>query len=335
MEKVKENDKRSTRFELGQALRNQSNNSHQAPSPPSPPSQPCEPRSNVLAEGSPRKKPRGKIIRGSPKAFTLAKISELGHNASSEPHVWDESPWSTYRVSYECDLAGPEYVCVRRSGSRAVRAIHQYPSEVADKILQILRDTRHENVVSALGCFRTPQALYTLGIFYPLTLGHVVACKAFPDQQQLAAIMTQVLNGFSYLIDHDLQHNSLDCSAILMNMEGEIQIARLDHFSARPPGKVQPKELFSIASVMMELMQKYVKGGGAVGVDNIERWPTDSAAVDFLSATTSASSMEGLKKHRLLTETNWSRHDLVGLAYFALISARTFYSYKPWSDGYE
>ncbi|KAL4935058.1 hypothetical protein BDV06DRAFT_217706 [Aspergillus oleicola] len=145
MEKVKDNDKRSTRFELGQALRSQSNSSHQAPSPPSlllPP--PCEPRSNGLAKGSPRKKPRGKIIRGSPKAFALAKITKLGHNASSELHVWNESPWSTFKVSYECDLAGPAYVCVRCSGSRAVRAIYQ--------------------------------------IFYPLTLGHVIACKAFPDQ---------------------------------------------------------------------------------------------------------------------------------------------------------
>lgn len=29
--------------------------------------------------------------------------------------------------------------------------------------------------------------------FYPLTLEHIVACKAFPDQQQLAVIMSQFI----------------------------------------------------------------------------------------------------------------------------------------------
>lgn len=38
----------------------------------------------------------------------------------------------------------------------------------------------------------------------------------------------------------------------------------------------------------MELMQKYIKDDGAVGVDNLHRWPSDCDAVTFLSNTTSA-----------------------------------------------
>ncbi len=45
---------------------------------------------------------------------------------------------------------------------------------------------------------------------------------------------------------------------------------------------------------MMELMQKHVKEDGAVGIENLDRWPSDSAAVEFLSATTSASSAKEL-----------------------------------------
>lgn len=48
--------------------------------------------------------------------------------------------------------------------------------------------------------------------------------------------------------------------------------------------------------VMMELMQKYAKDKGAVGIDNPDRWGTCPAALDFLSATVSASSFEELKK---------------------------------------
>jgi hypothetical protein len=46
---------------------------------------------------------------------------------------------------------------------------------------------------------------------------------------------------------------------------------------------------------MMELMQKYVKDDGAVGIDNLDRWRNRPAAIEFLSATTSAGSFEELK----------------------------------------
>lgn len=42
----------------------------------------------------------------------------------------------------------------------------------------------------------------------------------------------------------------------------------------------------------MELLQKYVKSDGKVGIDNLDRWPSDSLAVGFLSTTTSADSLE-------------------------------------------
>lgn len=48
------------------------------------------------------------------------------------------------------------------------------------------------------------------------------------------------------------------------------------------------------------MMQKYVKDDGAAGVENLDRWPSDSNAVDFLSRTTSASSVaESLKVRKI------------------------------------
>ena len=46
----------------------------------------------------------------------------------------------------------------------------------------------------------------------------------------------------------------------------------------------------------MELMQKYVKEDGAIGIENLDRWFHDSAAVDFLLLTTSATSAKELMK---------------------------------------
>lgn len=124
--------------------------------------------------------------------MALSKISEPGNSADSDLVIRDKPPWDTFKKYYECDLAGTVAVCVRRSGRHAASAIRQYPSKDADRILGILRSIRHRNVVSVWECFRTSDALYTLSKFHPLTLDHVVACKAFPDQRQLAAIMSQV-----------------------------------------------------------------------------------------------------------------------------------------------
>lgn len=136
--------------------------------------------------------PSGKVIRGSPRALALPKANGSGNSSGSDLIIREEAPWDTFKKYYDCDLAGTVAVCVRRSGRRAVRAIRQYSRKDADRILGILPDTRHKNVISVIECFRTSDALYTLSKYHPLTLDHVVACKAFPGQQQLAAIMSQV-----------------------------------------------------------------------------------------------------------------------------------------------
>ena len=46
----------------------------------------------------------------------------------------------------------------------------------------------------------------------------------------------------------------------------------------------------------MELMQKCTKDDEAIGVEDLDRWPFDSDDVGFLSATTSASSVNELMK---------------------------------------
>ncbi|KAJ5974840.1 hypothetical protein N7481_008547 [Penicillium waksmanii] len=229
--------------------------------------------------------------------------------------VRDESPWGTFRKYYDCDLAGP----------------------VA--ILRILRSMRHENLASIRECFRTPELLYTLGDFGPLVLDHIVVFKAFPDEQELAAIMSQFIDGLLYLVANNFHHTSLNCSSVIVNLNGQVKIARIDCCVIRQQGTIQASDLAPVSRIMMELMQKYVKEDGAIGIDNLDRWRSCPAAIEFLCATNSASSFEELKElcfprtfsitQRLLTEIPCRPGNLIGLAWFALISARTFYSYTP------
>lgn len=124
----------------------------------------------------------------------------------------------------------------------------------------------------------------------------------------------QFLEGLAHLVAQGFRHTSLDCSSILMNLSGEVKIgkpnartplqkccltertARVDCCIPRQTSRVQASDLAPVSRIMMELMQKYAKDDGAVGIDDLERWSACPVAIEFLSAITSASSFEELKK---------------------------------------
>jgi hypothetical protein len=55
---------------------------------------------------------------------------------------------------------------------------------------------------------------------------------------------------------------------------------------------------------MMYLMKKCAGKDGVLGVDNVERWPLDSAAVDFLTLISSSTSLCSLTQ--VCNPTVWS-----------------------------
>jgi hypothetical protein len=59
-----------------------------------------------------------------------------------------------------------------------------------------------------------------------------------------------------------------------------------------------PSDVRAVGFVAMELMQKYAKDDGTIGVENLDRWPGNSEPVRFLSMTTSAKSVEELQQVR-------------------------------------
>jgi hypothetical protein len=58
----------------------------------------------------------------------------------------------------------------------------------------------------------------------------------------------------------------------------------------------QTQCLAALTTITMLLMQKYVKDGDIVGIVDVQRWPGDSDAVEFLLSTTSVVAVEHLKK---------------------------------------
>lgn len=57
----------------------------------------------------------------------------------------------------------------------------------------------------------------------------------------------------------------------------------------------QPRSIDAVASIATLLMQKYTKSNGAKGIDNVDRWSTDSLAFQFLLRTDTAESVDELR----------------------------------------
>lgn len=192
---AKLDDKRVTRIQAAQiALLHQSQAggskaSSFGSSPQHPPPKPVPTKRNALFPASERS---GKAIRPISPNSQCQDIMKWEEGVDTSLPVQDGSPWDNFRNYYECDLAGPVAVSVRMSGDYAVRAIRQYPNKDSSKVLQVLRSLRHRNVASIMEIYHSSNSIYTLGDFDPLVLDHIVACKAFPNVQELAAIMSQV-----------------------------------------------------------------------------------------------------------------------------------------------
>lgn len=119
------------------------------------------------------------------------------------------------------------------------------------------------------------------------------------------------------MITNNLEHKALTNSNILVGHDGLLKIGTsppwlisgrhllivslggVEHCCLRNSSSYQ-REMNALAVIMMELMEKDTKESGLVGVNDLERWPSDSEAVEFLSATTSSDSINQLKKVRHL-----------------------------------
>jgi hypothetical protein len=66
--------------------------------------------------------------------------------------------------------------------------------------------------------------MYALLDNLPLTLEHLIAYDKYLSKIQLALILTQVLEGLSYLVTEGFKHWSLKSLSILLGFDGAIKI---------------------------------------------------------------------------------------------------------------
>ncbi|QVM13385.1 hypothetical protein D8B26_007995 [Coccidioides posadasii str. Silveira] len=161
-----------------------------------------------------------------------------------------------------------------------------------------------------------------------------------PNERELASIISQVLKGLSGLAAAGLELESLTCSNVLIGLDGVVKIAGLESCMELTRGQPQSRSIRALANIMMELMQKYDKDGLRLGAERRDldcqlgdcRRPSPKPYIvsgqSLTVASSSAGSIKSLEQHPLIMKQRQSPGELVGLARLALISTRTFYSYK-------
>ena len=128
----------------------------------------------------------------------------------------------------------------------------------------------------------------------------------------LDANIYQVVDALEFLEQNKLRHNQLTGSNILLHPNGRVKLSngsfisclnrRLTRSSVGQEDCVESssqKDIRDLGRVMMELIQGYAKESDNVGLDNPQGW--DIEVIDFLSATTSASSASELQKVHCLS----------------------------------
>jgi hypothetical protein len=126
-----------------------------------------------------------------------------------------------------------------------------------------------------------------------------------------------------YLAASGLSHQALVCSNILLGLDGIIKLGKSSfcRSGSSSPVVAGPEHcvdclthqseatcIAAIPSITMQLMQKYDKADGTIGVNDLQRWPMESAAVDFLGASGVAVSMEVLRE---VSHSTWARNLLM------------------------
>ncbi|EER43196.1 conserved hypothetical protein [Histoplasma capsulatum H143] len=234
-----------------------------------------------------------KRMRGAVKDLVLGEASKSEKSLHDTFVVRHESPWETFSKVYACELAGPFNVALRRVRPSRLVAIRTFQGLDGERALQRFKELHHPNILSSRECFLHDGSVFILHDELSISLDHLVACEAYPNEIEVAAALAQILDGLIYLTNQWVEHPCLSSPNILVARAGEVKIAGLEECLQLPAGSVPQY------SKPLGVMQKYEKEDGKIGVDDIERWGCDSNAIGFLSSIGSRSSLGTLRKRYL------------------------------------
>ncbi|KFY95932.1 hypothetical protein V498_03010 [Pseudogymnoascus sp. VKM F-4517 (FW-2822)] len=237
------------------------------------------------------------------------------------------SPWDRFREDYKLKLGVFVSIASDRNFPHDSFIIKSFDGPDLAKKFQMLQRVRHNNFHDMRQCFSYDGSYYAVFQHMPISLDHVAKSPPYLNEHELAAILGQIVKGLVYLASNSLEHGSLCCSNILLNTKGEVKITGQECCQEIASSGSLSRDIRALGIITMELMQKYAKDDGAIGVDDLKRWPSDCNAVGFLSMTTSATHVDELLQHPLL-KSGWEKEDIKWIVWLAMVSTHRGFVYQ-------
>jgi hypothetical protein len=153
------------------------------------PAEPSKRKKGTLTRNPEKHK---KIMQGPVRDLALVEASRSGQDPVDKSAVRRESPWENYMKVYECELAGRFDVAIPRVRPQRLVAIRTIRGKGVEQTLRLFKRIQHPNILSSQDLYLHEGSLFILHDDIPVSLDHIVACEAYPDEVELAAILSQV-----------------------------------------------------------------------------------------------------------------------------------------------
>lgn len=115
--------------------------------------------------------------------------------------IKDGSPWNSYSRSFQVKFTDFVTVATRIGGRRKCVVVKSFlAGEHSQQQLEMIHGIRHDNIVTVLETFRHEGSFHVILERIPISLVQIVASPPYPREQELAAILGQV-------VEADTRHN--------------------------------------------------------------------------------------------------------------------------------
>jgi hypothetical protein len=133
-----------------------------------------------------------KCIQGPMKDLALRQASQSGRDLGNTFVVREESPWDTFTKVYECELAGDLEVVIHRVRPSRLFTVKTFRGKDIQNIRHLFEKLQHPNIFASQEGYLHHNSLYIIHSDISLSLDNIVACDAYLDEIELAAILAQV-----------------------------------------------------------------------------------------------------------------------------------------------
>lgn len=106
----------------------------------------------------------------------------------------DGSPWNSYSKSFQVKFTEFVTVAARNRGRRKCVVVKSFVAgEGSQQQLEMIHSIRHDNIVTVLETFRHEGSFHIVLERIHISLVQIVASPPYPGEQELAAILGQVV----------------------------------------------------------------------------------------------------------------------------------------------